>query len=627
MNYSGSFSHLFFRKIAMAGLMGLCFGFVVTHIPVIDAQVAVSEMKVYATGPDVSVSTVPAGVFTRLDALAQTIQNPATYTNLSVGMHTVYTTRIPGYTVEVASCEYNIGAPECTVSNFNPITCDVSLGLCPTQVFTSGNRTQKVVFRYTNENFGTVVVKRVGNDLQTTSIAQTYAWTDAAPATTTNPATFTNVPRTNNYFIYATYLPNYYVRYGECHYLPGEPSCTVTNFGSEISTTTNFSGSEGCDPILNICRKELTGFQNYIKRVVLKYSLVRNSFTGETGGSTVDEADLKITRTGPDQNPLTAPAGVVSVDNATSSSNPSAFFNLPIVSGVNKKILVTNVPGFTIEYGDCAIARGYTDCVPSTPNQLTTCNAAFCTLDYPMGFVNHTYSLRFRYVPLTNVTNDILVTRTGYDQTTLTAPPNTTSQVVSDTGVASSIQTFNPALFSNLPRITYPTKYKVRASHSVLYSSIKVGMCSYQRGTLPCNVTGYNDATCTIGGWCESEIDTNDEGYVYKVDFRYSTSSTPLPPTGGTVGDVLIKRVGADLYAASAPAGQTVSFNTLPAKSENPARYLNVSSLISQNTAYTSYNPAYQITYGTCLYARGDTECVVPDSSLNQPAFCDIIRV
>ncbi len=81
--------------------------------------------------------------------------------------------------------------------------------------------------------------------------------------------------------------------------------------------------------------------------------------------------------------------------------------------------------------------------------------------------------------------------------------------------------------------------------------------------------------------------------------------SPPPPPTG----NARVKRVGADLSTASAPAGTQAWVDTSTPQSANPADFLNLT--LGIHTVFATDAPGYTESVGLCSYPIGGAECSV----------------
>ncbi len=97
-------------------------------------------------------------------------------------------------------------------------------------------------------------------------------------------------------------------------------------------------------------------------------------------------------------------------------------------------------------------------------------------------------------------------------------------------------------------------------------------------------------------------------GQVYSetASFVAPSCGSSQPPAAGTA---VIKRVGTDLLAVSAPTGTKAWIDALADKTENPATFANVA--VGTHTAYVTDVSGYTETANTCTYPAGGAECFV----------------
>ena len=94
---------------------------------------------------------------------------------------------------------------------------------------------------------------------------------------------------------------------------------------------------------------------------------------------------------------------------------------------------------------------------------------------------------------------------------------------------------------------------------------------------------------------------------------------TPLPIPTGTIE---VKRVGSDGSQASAPDASSQIAGVAPWTTDNPAEFQSLDVTADGYEVDSSNVAHYDVTVGTCTFASGGPECVVPDASFNISPTC-----
>ena len=109
----------------------------------------VGSILVKRVGSDGYVASAPVGTVARIDLGAANSANPATFTPIVEGYHTVDATNVVGYTTTAGICAFVTGGVECTVSTFNIIlACNGNPYCSIPSVQVSAGYTTKVVYQY-----------------------------------------------------------------------------------------------------------------------------------------------------------------------------------------------------------------------------------------------------------------------------------------------------------------------------------------------------------------------------------------------------------------------------------------------------------------------------------------------
>jgi|GEM_PF-890409 len=181
-------------------------------------------VKVKLVGTDLTTSSAPVGVASKIDTSASSVSNPNDVTGLTVtSPHTVYGTDAVGYTETVATCTYSVGSTECNLAipaSYTTTGLSCSAGFCGVSVAISSNTVTKVVFKYdavVNENPALIPADRsvqwrgavgVEGEIPARPTTRNCVTSDSVPTDGTTDATasiracMTNTPSGN-----AAYLP------------------------------------------------------------------------------------------------------------------------------------------------------------------------------------------------------------------------------------------------------------------------------------------------------------------------------------------------------------------------------------------------------------------------------------
>lgn len=599
------------------------------------------DVRVKRVGPDLLASSAPAAQV-KVDSQNYTSTNPVTFTNISTqGGHTAYATFAVDKNVSVGTCTYNRGESECGVSSFSEIFsssntntqqyCDRNSLVCYWPVTVNNADVTKVVFKYdtgtatgpdvSNSPTTTsdIIITRTGSDGDSTATAPvgTTANVSGYTASTTNPAYYRAITAGNgeSRTVYFTNTAGLTESYAYCDYQRGATPCVPSNWTDATSCDSSL-----CSFTLNL------GSQNRIYKVVTRY------YSAST-------ADFMIMRIGSDEATTSAPVGTVAGLDTTSSNtttvNPGMFYG--VTAGGSHTAYSSNVSGQVIKVAYCDYARGGLQCAP-TNYQDPSCVGSWCSISVGSWSSDRIYKVIFRYVSPS--TSDIFVQREGEDQELAVI-----STSVRVNGVT---KTENPAWYNSLSTGTYYDVYTTFVPLS--QAQIAVSSCSYARGGRPCvpsfglYADGSYGLTSRIYGGNGEVMDTispdnpaNEPKYgcntttnlcrfrvdigsqftdqVFKVVFKYIPTTNQV--TGSNTGDIKVKRVGQDLYAASAPSA-TVSFDGGATTSVNPVlRTFNISDLgPNTHTIAVTQPTGTTILPGHCGYARGTAECAVTNFGL-----------
>jgi hypothetical protein len=594
------------------------------------------DVAIERVGYDGTRGTVPGGTSGKMDALTASTTNPATYYSLSTsGSRIAYATYLPGYSVYANYCTYQRGTAECisnvdfngspftTTTGSQSYTCNTSTNLCNYPVpYVSANYVTKVTFAYITSSMvssGDVQIERVGTDQTTATVpGSTQATLDSGTATSTNPGIFTNVSEGNHTYT-VTGISGYAIAAGACTYQRGQTPCIPNSTGGTTQNGNNYSVTYGVST-------------NWVTRVQFRYVLPTT-------------ADILVSRVGVELSTSTAPAGTYGFITGKSSStqNPALFSGLAV--NQTYTAYAKNLPGYTITVGVCSYQRGTPECpktsdyssyttwdTPSCPaNGAGDCSYAFPIDSYS---ANRVFKVLFLYTP--NSSADIVVKNVGTDQTVATAPSGVKIKI--DSGSIQNVTSLTGDALGTGDAHTIYGAYLTQSSWN-----LEVGICDYQRGSSPCYPTGFTSYYSTYvykdgngvtqyqpssvdSSLCNSSLGTplckitfnsNSPDRIYVVIFHYTPVSSTIGSTASN-GYVYIKRVGADLYASSAPAGTDAALDTSAFTSANPASF--TVSTTTQRTAYAKYAQGFRVTAGTCTYVQGGPECSV--TSFNN-ATCD----
>ena len=89
----------------------------------------------------------------------------------------------------------------------------------------------------------------------------------------------------------------------------------------------------------------------------------------------------------------------------------------------------------------------------------------------------------------------------------------------------------------------------------------------------------------------------------------YSPYSSVASATTFAYGNILVKRVGSDEYATSAPPGTTARVDDGGALNTNPSSFSSIS--VGAHTAYATDVNGFAESAGACVYVFGAAECTV----------------
>ncbi len=594
------------------------------------AQTSVSAINVRSVGVDLSTNSSPTSVGFRVDTSAQSTSNPSTFSGLSVGAHTSYATYVPGYTISVGSCSYVTGGTECAVVNFAAATCDANFNICSESVTTVANNTTKVVWAYTsgtNSSPNNMHIYRIGSD-QTTATAPAGAQVRlglVGSFSSSNPATYSTTTGLSMP-IQATYVPGYNLHYSYCSYVNGAAECfdPAISFNS-FSTTTSGEASGYCNVVTNICTQNITSASaGEIKKIFFRYTPV-------TTGT------VQFYRTGPDQTIASVPGGTqirLGTSGAFTTTNPlttvtsntSVTMQVNYIQGYDVSVWCTNDSGptaccWSIDAPFMCGAYFYDPFIYNTYIPLTTttsgeasgyCNTVtnLCTLTVEvLSSASENRKVYIRYTP-TNL-GSLQVYRVGVDQTISTAPAGGQVRL----GTSGSFSSSNPTSFATTSgtvpvQATYIPGYDLHYSYCIYLSGApECSDMSISFNSFLTTTSGEASGYCnTVTNICTQNISVpSTVGEIKKVVFRYTQAGTYTPDGNA---DILVKRVGTDLYAASAPAGTQVALNGSSFTSTNPNTYSNQSAT-STHIIYGTYSSSYVITVGTCTFQKGTAECAV----------------
>ncbi len=228
---------------------------------------ASGDMELKRVGSDLTTGTAPGTTLGRVDALPSSSSNPAFFTNLTIGSHTVFTTDASGYNEFVGTCTYVRNAAECSVpaTSFATSTgCDGNF--CSLATSTLPNLVTKVVFQYLKiasaPSTGDIRIKRVGSDdTAGTAPAGTLAKVDALTAVSTNPTTSFTGLTLGAHTAYATDVTGFTEMVGTCSYARSAAECAVPD--------ANFATSTGC--AAGYCPFVTSTVADTVTKVVYKY--------------------------------------------------------------------------------------------------------------------------------------------------------------------------------------------------------------------------------------------------------------------------------------------------------------------------------------------------------------------
>jgi hypothetical protein len=223
--------------------------------------------EVFRVGADLSQSSAPPNTQVAVGSFPVTALNPALFPSIPQGTYTTLVTDVAGFSESAGLCTYQTGQAACSVTQFLPLPgCDgVSCG-GPLPIAT--NTVTKVVVKYTPLTgppppppaTGSVQIKRVGNDLTTSSAPSgTQAWLSFAAATFDNPALFQGVA-VGSHVAYMTDIPGMSESFGTCSFTTGSSECAVVDF----------SGVPSC--IGTSCSVSVIASSNTTTKVAVKYA-------------------------------------------------------------------------------------------------------------------------------------------------------------------------------------------------------------------------------------------------------------------------------------------------------------------------------------------------------------------
>jgi hypothetical protein len=589
------------------------------------------DIEVKRVGSDLTTATAPGGISTTIDSQSIPSTNPYTLIDQTLTTHSIYTTYNPTYITSIGTCTYPRGGTECAVTSFSALSagsgnnlCDPNKGLCRYDTATSGNTVTKVVWKYDlnpTTVSGNTVIERVGIDQTTATVPSIGSQTkvDGGSAVSTNPLV-TTLSSGTDHFAQVTYNPSYIVQAGTCNYQVGTVQC-IPDVSSITSASigSGYNQSGQCDTSAGLCREDFTPQSGYITVVAFRYI-------------PVDSSDLSVERIGDDQTVSSVPiSSTVNVEqNGTSvfttSSDPATT---TLLTNQTYNVYYTYSPNYQIWTGTCTYARGGTPCTSYSLSYINPgygyigsgsgfdasgyCNTAtnLCRYDYSNSNADQVTLFVVRYVGAsTQITGtnsaDVEVKLVGTDLYTSSAPVGALFYL--DTN---SFGTSNPFIYPGLATTTH-TAY---ATYNPSYLT-SVGYCSYPRNTPECAVTSFSPAECDPNlGTCAYNFDLSSYSYnVYKIVWKYDADNL-----GDLSGDLMVKRVGTDLYASSSPSGINVWVDNVATTTINPTTFDNLV-LTTSHTTYATYNSSYQTSVGSCQYPRGDSECTVTNFG---PATCD----
>ncbi len=593
------------------------------------------DVRIKRVGTDLTTATAPS-TQVKIDSQSLTSTNPVVFSSVSTGnTHTAYTTFPSDKRVGVGTCMYQRGDNECGVSSFSTIfdpnspysnqNCDINTGLCSYNNFYISNAyVTKIVFKFdTGTDTGgqdvnnspttsaDVLITRVGaNGDTSTAPSGTQANVSGYTASTTNPAFYSAISAISNtnHTISFSNVSGYTVTYATCSYQRGDIPCVPSNYQSPT-----------CSGAWCTFNQDITS-QNYVYKVIARYTLPTT-------------ADFMVMRIGSDEATTTAPGGTsVALDSTatTVSTNPGYFNGISVNGwGDSHTVYSTNISGQITTVGYCDYARGGIQCQP-TNFQDASCSGLWCSVNVSTWQTDRVYKVVFRYVSPS--TFDFVVQRDNEQQESTAL--STSAKI---NGVT---KTENPAWFTSM---TTGQTYDVYTTYVPLsIAQIGASSCTYPRGGTPCTPSfGYandggveltsrlyssqgiidtiaqstnpsaenyhSDYGCSSStGLCFRRIDAAPANYVRKVVFKYVP--TGEDQTGSNTGDLKIKRVGADLYAASAPTA-TVKIDNVT-QSGNPITRTYTEAQ-NPHTVTVTYPAGYTVSPGYCVYTRGSAECAV----------------
>lgn len=559
----------------------------------------------------------------------------------TTGIQRVYVPKIAGYNLSVGTCQYDVGGLVCGITSYTDINtttvspnsgfCDTS-GMCRRDFTVSTNKVTRVLWRYTPivASTGNVKVEIIGADQTIASAPSGVIIRLDNPNNqniVTNPyifSTTTPVSAGNQFYqrIYAKKLDGYDLYVGTCRNNIGSPECLITNFddgsyggynlNTTLENTVGYCNSDG------FCRFDINIYPNEVSRVVWRY--VSKS-----------QSQIKIERVGLDGSLNTVPVGTyagLGLSSVNTSQNPAIFSTTTAGYSTVIRTYVTRIPGYTVFAGTCVYGFGEQECndfgtygIGNVVSKLTETTSS--------NFSNQCSTVlnicEFRSGWGGSLEGKILRTVFFYSPNNTEAPDGTAHVKVyrsinSLTGVDTATTIYNqdgsnatlsgnPILFKNInsgQRVVY---FKNIPGYTL---DTDVSYCQYDQGQAECAHIGkFNNQyqspplyrVYCDSSFCSMLINT-DINKVTKIVLAY----TPLNQTGS----VMMKRVGTDLYASSAPVGTSMRLDNLSPITTNPYTHTGISAGTNNHTVYATYLAGQYLTsFGFCTYQIGASECAV----------------